>query len=92
MARNFPLSRRGLDWPIFPGDNLELHGARDWATYLLGGHIQRKFGVLDLSFSYVNLHRTNSLTSWGDNSIKGVGAAQEHAAGLRGGQVRRWLA
>ena len=61
-----------LDWPIFPGDNLELHGARDWATYLLGGHVQRKFGVLDLSFSYVNLHRTNSLTSWGDNSIKGV--------------------
>ena len=61
-----------LDWPIFPGDNLELHGARDWATYLLGGHVQRKFGVLDLSFSYVNLHRTNSLTAWGDNSIKGV--------------------
>ena len=61
-----------LDWPIFSGDNLELHGARDWATYLHGGHVQREFGVLDVSFSYVNLHRTNSLTAWGDNSIKGV--------------------
>lgn len=61
-----------LDWPIFPGDNLELHAARDWVTYLLGGHAQRKFGALDLSFSYVNLHRTNSLTAWGENNIKGV--------------------
>ena len=60
------------DWPIYNDADNTQHSARDWATYLLGGHFQRRVGVLDLSLSYVNQHRTNSLVSWGDNSLKGV--------------------
>lgn len=60
------------DWPIYNDADNTQHSARDWATYLLGGHFQRRVGVLDLSLSYVNQQRTNSLVSWGDNNLKGV--------------------
>ena len=69
-----------FDWPIFGGrvrsaqssEDNEEHKARERVTYLLGGHIERQFGALNLAFSYVNLHRTDSLVDWGDNSLKGV--------------------
>lgn len=60
------------DWPIYSdGDNVQ-HRAVDWATYLLGGHFKRSIGALDVSLSYVNQHRTNSLAGWGENSLNGV--------------------
>jgi hypothetical protein len=60
------------DWPIFTDADNAQHSAQDWATYLLGGHFHRRLGALDMSLSYVNQSRTNSLVSWGDNSLKGV--------------------
>ncbi len=72
-----------IDWPIFPSavtrgrpldseaDN-EAHRYRRWATYLLGGHFERQVGALNMSFSYVNMHRTDSLVDWADNNIRGV--------------------
>ena len=69
-----------MDWPIFPSGRLlartdrdnEAHRERRWSTYLLGGHVERRFGALNLGFNYVNLHRTDSLVDWGDNNIRGV--------------------
>ncbi len=69
-----------MDWPIFPSGRLlartdrdnEAHRERRWSTYLLGGHVGRRFGALNLGFNYVNLHRTDSLVDWGDNNIRGV--------------------
>ena len=60
------------DWPIYNDADNGQHSARDWATYLLGGHFERSVGLLDMSLSYVNQHRTNSLVSWGENSLKGA--------------------
>jgi len=60
------------DWPIYNDADNAQHNAQDWATYLLGGHFERSLGALDLSLSYVNQHRTNSLVRWGENSLKGV--------------------
>ncbi len=60
------------DWPIFTDADNTQHNARDWATYLLGGHFHRQLGALDISLSYVNQHRTNSLVAWDENSLKGV--------------------
>jgi len=73
-----------IDYPVFASggfsgattvrserDN-ELNGPQRWATYLLGGHVERQIGALNLGFNYVNLHRTDSLVDWGDNSVKGI--------------------
>ena len=45
----FVMSRQ--DWPIYNDADNAQHNARDWATYLLGGHAKRRFGVMDLSLS-----------------------------------------
>ena len=62
------------DWPNYADRYRDdsLHGQRQETTQLLGGHVAREFGVLELSLSYVNLFRTDSFVDWGDNSLKGV--------------------
>ena len=60
------------DWPIYTDADNTQHSGQGWASYLLGGHFKRSLGAVDVSLSYVNQHRTNSLVGWGENSLKGV--------------------
>ncbi len=54
-----------------PEDNA-FHGKRQEPTYLLGGHLDREIGALNLRFTYVNMNRTDSFIDWGDHGLKGV--------------------
>lgn len=70
-----------VDWPNFSDADNEYDGAghnkdKRWATYLLGGHVERRVGVLRVGASYVNQHRVNSLVDWATNSLKGVQPAE----------------
>ena len=69
------------DFPIYaaklnvgravPEDN-EFHGRRQEPAYLLGGHLERQIGALNIGLNYVNLNRTDSFIDWGDHTLKGV--------------------
>lgn len=69
------------DFPIFvsrlnagsavPGDN-EFHGRREEPVYLMGGHVERQIGALNVGLNYANINRTDSFIDWGDHSLKGV--------------------
>jgi hypothetical protein len=60
------------DWPGFTDSDTQRHKDRPWATYLLGGHFERRTGIMNFSGTYVNQHRTNSLVPWSENSLSGV--------------------
>ena len=68
-----------FDWPIFQRfgqlstyeDNV-WHSERQKLTYLLGGHVERAIGALNVGLSYVNLSRMDSRDDWGDHTLKGV--------------------
>jgi len=69
------------DFPIFaaklntgsavPVDN-EFHGRREEPVYLLGGHVERQIGALNVGLNYANINRTDSFIDWGDHTLKGV--------------------
>ncbi len=66
-----------VDWPNYSDrdndlDDKGLNRDQRWATYLIGGHVERRFGALRIGGTYVNQHRVNSLVNWGDNNLKGV--------------------
>lgn len=60
------------DWPGYKNADTDRHSLRRWAMYLLGGHVERRFGIMNVSGTYVNQCRTNTLVPWGENSLKGV--------------------
>ncbi len=68
-----------FDFPIFEvfgqlstyEDNV-WHSQREEPTYLLGGHLEREIGALNVALNYVNLSRMDSYIDWGDHTLKGV--------------------
>ena len=82
-----------VDWPNYSDRDNDLRDRglnkdQRWATYLIGGHIERRFGALRIGGNYVNQHRVNSLISWGDNNLKGVhptGLAADNSRVMQGG-------
>ena len=54
-----------------PVDN-EFHGRREEPVYLLGGHVERQIGALNVGLNYANINRTDSFIDLGDHTLKGV--------------------
>ena len=72
----FTLVTSRVDRPIFNLDdskthNKEIHLPR-YATYLLGGHWERRIGTLTVGGTYVNQFRVDSMVGTERNSLKGT--------------------